>query len=426
MKPRTKREREVVELSSMLPPIKEATEWAKHNIFVHEAYRCKDELYCSDCGQTWIDTSRSELSDIVLDNKTICPYCHSELAIKVSSRKKNDETIYMTMAQVIGKYQVIRHVQCNRFTRKERAYLHYFFTEVVQEWITEDGKRTIMAKPFNTNRTGFLYSRDLSIKNEFGSYWGYIDNCYALCGELYPNIQILPILRQRGLKKTFCDCTPSVIIIGLLKGYNDYEYLIKTKQTDILHHLIRKGSYQLRYKHVINICNRNNYKVKDASLYFDYIDLLNHFNLDTHNAHYVCPNNLAAEHDKLLKRKDRLEAANRLQSQKQEAKKYEKNYIKQKSKFFSICITDGIISISPLKSVYEFIEEGNEMHHCVFTNKYYTKKDALILSATIDGKRIETIEINLRTFEVVQSRSVCNKNSEYHDQILKLVRSSIN
>ena len=44
------------------------------------------------------------------------------------------------------------------------------------------------------------------------------------------------------------------------------------------------------------------------------------------------------------------------------------------------------------------------MHHCVFTNEYYLKADSLILSATIDGKRIETIEVSLKRMEVVQSR----------------------
>mgnify|MGYP000296788918 FL=1 len=51
------------------------------------------------------------------------------------------------------------------------------------------------------------------------------------------------------------------------------------------------------------------------------------------------------------------------------------------------------------------------MHHCVFTNEYYLKADSLILSATIDGKRIETIEVSLKRMEVVQSRGVCNKNT---------------
>ena len=46
------------------------------------------------------------------------------------------------------------------------------------------------------------------------------------------------------------------------------------------------------------------------------------------------------------------------------------------------------------------------MHHCVFDNAYYLKENSLILSATIEGRRIETIELNLDTLKVVQSRGV--------------------
>ena len=62
--------------------------------------------------------------------------------------------------------------------------------------------------------------------------------------------------------------------------------------------------------------------------------------------------------------------------------------------------------------------------HCV--GGYHKRKDSLILSATIDGKRIETIEVSLKTFEVVQCRGVCNENSEYHDRIIALVNKNAN
>ena len=65
------------------------------------------------------------------------------------------------------------------------------------------------------------------------------------------------------------------------------------------------------------------------------------------------------------------------------------------------------------------------MHHCVYTNEYYARPECLILSARVDGKRVETVEVSLKTFEVIQSRSVCNGVSDYHNRIVKLVRDSI-
>lgn len=99
----------------------------------------------------------------------------------------------------------------------------------------------------------------------------------------------------------------------------------------------------------------------------------------------------------------------------------EKRFYELKFKFFGISFTDGTIRVHVLESVQEHLEEGVSMHHCVFDNAYYLKENSLILSATIEGRRIETIEVNLDTLKVVQSRGVCNKNTEYHDQIVNLV-----
>ena len=103
-----------------------------------------------------------------------------------------------------------------------------------------------------------------------------------------------------------------------------------------------------------------------------------------------------------------------------------RSFYEQKMKFFGLVIASDDIVIQPLQSVTEFYKEGKAMKHCVFTNGYWHKDDCLILTAQIEGKHIETIELNLETFEVVQSRSVCNQNSEYHEKILKVVRKNIN
>ena len=66
------------------------------------------------------------------------------------------------------------------------------------------------------------------------------------------------------------------------------------------------------------------------------------------------------------------------------------------------------------------------MHHCVFTNKYYRKSESLILTARIGNKRIETVEVNLKTLSIVQSRGVCNNNTEYHERIIGLVKKNMN
>lgn len=41
------------------------------------------------------------------------------------------------------------------------------------------------------------------------------------------------------------------------------------------------------------------------------------------------------------------------------------------------------------------------------------------------GRRIETVEVNTKTFQVVQSRGVCNQNTPYHNEIINLVNNNM-
>ena len=152
--------------------------------------------------------------------------------------------------------------------------------------------------------------------------------------------------------------------------------------------------------------------------------MLRRLGKDTHSPKYVCPTNLYREHNRrqneLRKRREKEE----IEKKRKKAMEDEERFHELKSKFFGVCFTDGTIQVHVLESVQEYLEEGTAMHHCVFSNKYYLKENSLILSATIEGKRIETIEVNLDTLKVVQSRGVCNQNTEYHDQIVNLVNAN--
>ena len=126
----------------------------------------------------------------------------------------------------------------------------------------------------------------------------------------------------------------------------------------------------------------------------------------------------------LVARRNRQRNVNGLNCKRQKLVEDEKQYLNAKGIFFGLAFTDSLICVKVIESVEEMAEEGRTMHHCV--GGYHKRKDSLILSATIDGKRIETIEVSLKTFEVVQCRGVCNENSEYHDRIIALVNKNAN
>ena len=103
-------------------------------------------------------------------------------------------------------------------------------------------------------------------------------------------------------------------------------------------------------------------------------------------------------------------------------------YPKARKKFFGVLIAGNGIEIRCLKSVAEFMEEGAEMHHCVFANGYYDiskKPDCLIMSAKKNGKRLETLEVDLSDYTIVQCHGKHNQNSMYHDTILKLMEDNM-
>ena len=128
-----------------------------------------------------------------------------------------------------------------------------------------------------------------------------------------------------------------------------------------------------------------------------------------------------------MERKRRAEVKRNAEKRRKEAAEWEKVYKEDKGKFFGVCFSDGEIMVTVISSVAEIAEEGAAMHHCVYDNGYYKRPDSLILSAKdTEGKRIETVELNLKTLKVEQSRAVCNGVSSYHNRIIGLVEKNIN
>ena len=159
-------------------------------------------------------------------------------------------------------------------------------------------------------------------------------------------------------------------------------------------------------------------------MWCDYIDLLIFFDKDIQNAKYVCPTNLKAEHDSWMLKKQTLLDRQKKEREREHIIENEKQYQKLKSKFLGLEFSEGELHIKVLENVNEFYEEGKTLRHCVYTNEYFLKEDTLIFTAQINGKRIETVEVSLDTLKVIQSRGVCNQNTEYHDQIINLVNKN--
>lgn len=181
---------------------------------------------------------------------------------------------------------------------------------------------------------------------------------------------------------------------------------------------------------VIKLAWKHGYLTEDLdyNLWRDTVSMAEKLHYDLRNPFYVCPMNLHTTHNLYalrLKREEEREERQRAAMERmndEQGRKYFENFIK---KFIGFKVENGSITIQPLKSIEEFKEEGKMMHHCVFACGYYKKPDTLILSAQVNGEHTETIEIDLKSFSIVQSRGVCNQPSEYHEQIKSLLLNNM-
>jgi replicative DNA helicase len=79
-----------------------------------------------------------------------------------------------------------------------------------------------------------------------------------------------------------------------------------------------------------------------------------------------------------------------------------------------------------MTAIEQYKKESEVLHHCLYKSEYHLRPDSLILSASILGQRLETVELSLKNWKILQCQGLNNENSDYHDQILQLVEKNIN
>nr|DAS70988.1 MAG TPA: PcfJ-like protein [Caudoviricetes sp.] len=433
MKPRTKLEKRILELGKKLPGISEAKKrWAFGLFPVEGFYLKKGEVWCQCCGHV-DQVSKSILAVSLGVDEHTCPNCGKSLKLIHSTSRTSQILLRrVSFLQAFFGFNVIRTFEFSRQNEGKGKPTMYDMNEIFQNWITDNGKEVIACRPYTRSVWNIHWNMaDMQIGRHNGSSTGYYQfgDLFDTDGNyFYPICKTTPRVVRNGWRNEFIKMNIPVesAIKQLLKN-PVAETIVKQGQIEVFKYMLRKGNYQLPYQHALNICHRNGYIIKDASLWFDYLDLLAYFNLDTRNAHYVCPANLKIEHDRLLVRKRRVEERAEIKKKIEEAVKWEREYKESKGKYFGISFSNENIVVSVIQSVSEMAEEGEKMHHCVYTGGYYRKRNSLILSAKDrSGARVETVELSLSTFKVVQSRGVSNSNTAYHNEIVKLVEKNVN
>jgi hypothetical protein len=379
MKPRNKIQREVVAISAKIPPITDKQrEWG-----INHSYTIKERTY----------------------EKTMYRY------FVISSRVKN--------------WQVCRFFQI----RKQRQL--YELIEPVRLWFNAGGHMEVEAMNrfcMSGRIDSWITDSELTLKKVPSTYKDYTQMLPISASKI---TSALPILKRNGLKGSFHNMQPRDVIEGLIQN-NMFETLWKCGQFSLLQALAYKWNRDYNNADkvaAIKIALRHGYKIADGKMWLDMIDMLKRAQKDIRNPKFVCPYDLEKAHDEAMnmyhkyeERQRKIAERKKLLEDKEAAMKYE---VARKC-FMGLKLTDGTIVIQVLPTVNAIMQEGEAMHHCVFAAEYYKRLDSLLLTAKVYDERVETIEVNLKRYELVQSRGVCNQNSKYHEKIVNLIKENMN
>jgi len=405
MKARTKFQLRIVnDISSKLKPIsKKQINWAIKTGFPCEGYRTKTKgTTCMECA-TVFHTDKE---------KCTCPGCGKKLNIVDTKKKLAQNQITISIIEVVEEFQIMRYFSFIRYYSKgEKVRVAYI--ESCRNFLTDDNVITTMSRlmyvGYGYSIDKLMWSSALEIRNYRLEYHDMYPDY------VYPNPTIRPIYQQRGLGSDFFDIRPLFMFRSLLTN-NKIETLLKTGQTSLIEFQCYKNNIDFKlFWPTIRICMRNNYIIKDANMWFDYINFLIKFKKDILNPKYVCPVDLKLEHDYYMNKNFLIVKGPGL-----------KILAKKAVIYSDLLITDGNIEVVPLRTLQEYQEEGIGLKHCVFKSSYYDRPKSLILSARIDSKRIETVEVSLETFKVVQCHGWDNQNSVHHSKIVELVNNNGN
>lgn len=425
MRPKTRLQVEVWKLHQQLSEPREQENFviANHDFYYTTHYK---NLICLECNHSWKPAQIWQEEVIGVS----CPLCEKQLKKIKIHNNCFEKIISYSVVEVVERFQVFRYFSCWKSMYKNKPP-RYHFRRLFEEWKDYDINKSVIVgrnptwtgDGFSSSDYEVRYNKQPVYRNsEFDRFASDI-NC--------PDPEFLPRFKKYGLEDSFHNCDYRYLIEALERNPK-IETLLKAKQKELLFFGVHKDSRHNTCWDSVKIVIRNKYKIKDAGIWYDYLDLLRYFKKDLRNAKYVCPDNLKLEHDRLMRKKRAILRIEEIERERlNEIRRQHKledaivQYIEHFKKFFDLKFTSGNISIEVLKSIDDFKIEGDELKHCVYTNAYYLKEKSLILSAKVDGARTETIEVDLKNFKVIQSRGLKNDSTKYHDEIIDLVNKNI-
>ena len=352
--------------------------------------------------------------EVVRLSHNLCPRKRELKRAVKNLQNETPNTYYHVIAEVKGGYQVFRFFRIRIYKRKPTD-----IWETQQIWYAQ-GRELVVAR----QRTMGIYydcyikNSDLELRHNYRNFAYNTANMIPI--STTDCVSLLPIFSKEEIDK-----------IGSLSAISD-RYLLMTsspymetlykQHRDVFMAFLDKVPVKdiLSNQNEIKVALRHHYEFEDVVMWNDAMKLAKHFGIETRNPYYCAPKNIEVLHNSLIRRKAKEEA----EKEKETLMKYEAAYYNHIEPFLEMVLKGTNVVIVPLKSVMEVYMEGRMMHHCVYACKYWKKDDVLLLSAQVNGAHVETIEFNLKSLKVSQSRGLQNKQTEYHEEILALMKAN--
>ena len=333
---------------------------------------------------------------------------------------------YFTVHSNMAEFMVRRLYRVYKFT--DNSTDHYFFAEIMREF--NDGeKRTLFSKSriaFGaTCYDTFSFGSDIELRSDKANYAG---NCLSYCFEL----SIDSVSEDNASNRIRCVSVDPKELGRVICNNPVAETMYKQDNPMFFHLMYRK--YLKETCRAYTIAKRHGFVFNEETIpiWLDMFYSIIVCKKDWHNPVYIAPTDLRATHDRFIRMMIRKQEENRLareyakiQRDMERYKTINEQYIKRRKRFYDMVLSDGLVECRVLRDVEAFREEGTEMEHCVFKCRYFEKPYSLILSARINGKRVETIEVDLATYTIKQCYGKHDMFTMQHKRIVALVNSQM-
>ena len=414
MKPRTRIEKEVAEESRLRHLMGKSNlsererRWILDNAFLGCFKRAGEKhIRCLKCGKLLKDTEKK------------CPccgnvrkdvYCEARLSY-----------MWVLVASSWKRWQVLTVFEC--VVRAGRDGANMTMCDIVENWVDENGKRTVMARgKMPMHYENYLWTTDMSIKRERKSYSYYgMGPDYTRYGIECPYGNINKEFKRRGFRMKRLGKINAVLLAEKLPGNTMLETVMKLGREDLAYGIMSERKVP---GHCWRLALKYNYRPKNMNTWMDYIEQLEYLGMDTHNPKILLPDDLVGCHQEMTEKVNRKRKKEREKKEREECIRNLDRYREEKGKFLGIEFEGRGIRFHVLQSPEEFLDEGQKMHHCVAM--YWSHKDCLILSARDEeNRRLETVEVSLKSFDITQSQGPFNKPTDRHEDIKRVVMQNM-